>query len=261
MGTRALVAACFSAAGLIALAFCCGALPSTASPSGRKSAAPTLLQRHELSFAIVSLERHQGLPMERLVIEGRRHGATDADVTRGLAAVRSILDRRKPLIIHYDVRNAGMVLSWHQLWQGVNWARERTNAQLMDKHLQCISMIMRPGAVRAAISTIVNIMAPPQPTHIGGDEEGALRFAKAQCRHRKDWTAESAKRDAARARHEQSGARGSHEGNGAAAAGATANHHHGSATDEATGLFARLRTGLFTTLGARCTSMFSRTSA
>ena len=223
----------------------------------------TVLERHEVAFSIITLERHQGLPMDRMVIEGRRQSATDADVERGLKAVRTILERKKPLIIHYDVREAGMVLSWHQLWMGVNWARDRENAQvrkvgrthdpcsdaamthparipfsyrqLMDKHLQCISMTMRPGAVKFTIEAVVNIMSPPQPVFIGLDEEGSVQFAKARCRHRKDWSAESKKRQA------------------------EASRRAGGRADEAASARSGI-SGLVSSLSARCSAIFSRAS-
>jgi hypothetical protein len=204
----------------------------------------TIVERHEVSFSIITLERHQGLPMERMVIEGRRQSASDADVERGLSAVRAILDRKKPLIIHYDVREAGMVLSWHQLWMGVNWARDRANARLMDKHLQCISMTMRPGAVKFTIEAVVNILSPPQPVHIGLDDEGALRFAKARCRHRKDWSAESKKRQK----------QASRDADGRSDAAAANAARGGVLSSFGAG-------GLVSSLSARCSAIFSWASA
>lgn len=167
----------------------------------------TIVSEH-LSFADVVLEKREGLPLHRLVIRGRKRSATDADVDKGLATIRSVLDRKQPMTIHYDVRDAGMVLSRQQLWRGITWARDRSNAHLMDTQLQCISMTMRQGIIRATIAMVVRVLSPPQPVHIGTDEESAIAFAAQNCRAPRDWTAAAAARDEKRKGSEREAASG-----------------------------------------------------
>jgi len=159
--------------------------------------ARTIMQQ-DVSFARISLERREGLPglpLHRLVVVARQNKASDSDVHAALDTIHSILGRRVALTAHYDIRDAGMVLSRSQLWHGIAWVRKRENAQLMDANLQCISLTMKPGIVRATVSFFVHVTAPPQPIHIGTDEASALQFARERCRERRDWSAASAARD------------------------------------------------------------------
>ena len=57
---------------------------------------------------------------------------------------------------------------------------------------------MRPGLIQAAITFVVRVLSPPQPVHVGTDEEAALSFLAQNCRAKLDWTAAAAARDARR---------------------------------------------------------------
>ena len=181
----------------------CGLFFGTSQVQGKGAVlAPgvSLLVREELSFATLMLEKREGLALNRLIIKAEPLQATDRDVDTALATIRSILNRKQPVTVHYDLSDARMVLTWRQLWHGVEWVRERDNAKLMDRYLQCISLTMRPGIVKSAVSTIVQLLSPPQPVHIGVDDASAISFAQKQCRKKRDWTAASAAREAARSR-------------------------------------------------------------
>ena len=93
------------------------------------------------------------------------------------------------------------------------------------------------------MEAVVKIMSPPQPVHIGLDDEGALRFAKARCRHRKDWSAESKKRQKQASRDA--------DGRSDAVANAA---RGGVLSSFGAG-------GLVSSLSARCSAIFSRASA
>lgn len=161
-----------------------------------------VLLSEKFSFAEISLEKRDGLPLHWLVIKARNSKAADADVTNALVTIKSILDRKLPMTVHYDVRGVGMVLSRKQLWDGIMWTR--ANGALLDERLQCIAMTMKPGFVYATAWFFVKVNSPPQPVHVGTDEASALRFSAEKCRSVRDYRASSAARlEARRAKERQ----------------------------------------------------------
>ena len=156
-----------------------------------------VLVQEVVSFAKISFQKHEGLVLHRLVIEGRKDKVTDTCVASALAAVKSILDRGKPFVVHYDIRSAGMVLTRSQLWQGIYWTRE--NAAVLNARLQCISVTMKPGVLKSVVWFFVKVNSPPQPIHVGTSEESALAFARERCQESRDWS-HAKKAKAARSR-------------------------------------------------------------
>jgi hypothetical protein len=58
----------------------------------------------------------------------------------------------------------------------------RANAKDLDTLLQCISFTFRPGFVRTFANMVVQLMGPPQPVHVGDNDESAFQFAQAKVR-------------------------------------------------------------------------------
>jgi len=80
----------------------------------------------------------------------------------------------------------------------IGWASSgcvRANAKDLDTLLQCISFTFRPGFVRTFANMVVQLMGPPQPVHVGDNDESAFQFAQAKCREKVDWSAASRARD------------------------------------------------------------------
>lgn len=182
-------------AGSVALLACWYATSADVGFSEGTGGVPVLGPRN-FTFCTLALERHPRLALHRMVILAHKAKASDEDVAAALAFTRTILDRRKPITVFYDLRQVNLPsLSRKQLRMGVDWAR--ANGHYLDRQLQCISFAIRSTLVRAAAQVVVTLLGPPQPISIGRDDVGALNFLEstAQCGKVQSWAEASRERD------------------------------------------------------------------
>jgi hypothetical protein len=169
------------------------ATPLHLSPPLRLSAIATATETDVLlgpvevgDCARVSLERHCDLPLARLNVMARNPPLTDDAIEQFLGFLGAVLDRGEPFSVLWHV-DGGAFPSMKQFRRVIAWLDEDQRSARWDELVQGNVAIIRSRLLRGAARLMTKISNPPQPSHVTGDAESALAFAKEHLSEARVW--------------------------------------------------------------------------
>jgi hypothetical protein len=132
----------------------------------------------------IALEKHPALNLPRLRVDGRKHPFTDHILAETLATMETIVERRDPLTVTYDLRTI-CVPNLKQIKLGIAWCGEHKES--LDESIQGITVILSSWVVAKMCNFVLTVLKPPQPTKICSDDAEAVSFLAAKCQTARSW--------------------------------------------------------------------------
>jgi len=117
-------------------------------------------------------------PVLRISTTGRE--CTKDDLTQTLAFSNSVLARRAPFFVIFDLRDTAALIvpPLSLIRKAYAWAKE--HAVEWDTQVQAIGVLMANDVVRPLLQLATKLMHPPQPITYARDEGAALAFLAEQ---------------------------------------------------------------------------------